>query len=102
MEICADAGVPPQAIILEDQSTTTLENIRNAARILATLDIDTAVIVTNDYHAPRARLTARRFGLRASSSSPTNSGVSRRTLWLGRLREVPAYIYYALRPWPSA
>ena len=91
--ILRNAGVPPDAIVLEDRSTTTGENIANAQPLLDTKDV---LIVTDWYHAPRARLIARRAGLNAKSSAP---GVKGARLWpqtKGALREIPAYIVYAL------
>ncbi|EPX76412.1 hypothetical protein Salmuc_02914 [Salipiger mucosus DSM 16094] len=52
------------------------------------------VVVTDGYHAPRARLVARRLGLVARSSSP-RARLSRRRL-RAALREVPAYVWYGL------
>ncbi len=62
-----EAGVPAGSITLEDRSTNTLENIRNAARITGAADL---LIVTDKYHARRALMVARHFGLRASVTSP--------------------------------
>lgn len=60
-------GVPPGCITPEDQSTTTLENIRNAKRLLQGHQV---VIVTDSYHARRARMVATHFGLTATINSP--------------------------------
>ena len=54
--ICLENGVPPDCISLEDQSTTTFENIRNARPFL---DRNAVIIVTDKYHALRAKMTAR-------------------------------------------
>ena len=56
-------GVPLNAIRIEGESRTTVENFRNA---LALLGSDVRVlIVTSDYHVRRAVKTAKRVGLRA-------------------------------------
>ena len=85
-------GVPDSAIALEDQSTTTLENIRNAAAMLTAPEV---IIVTDAYHAPRALLTARHFGLRAKADCPARPGPQ----WRYHLREALALPIYALRLW---
>jgi vancomycin permeability regulator SanA len=61
------SGVPSDRIIEEDQSSTTLENIRNAMRLLGGTDV---IIVTDRYHGPRACMVAAHFGLRATVESP--------------------------------
>lgn len=92
-QILRDAGVPPGAIVLEDRSTTTGENIANALPLLDTKEV---LIVTDWYHAPRARLIAKRAGLNAKSSAPALKGARFWPQAKGALREIPAYIVYAL------
>ena len=87
-------GVPAGAITLEDQSTTTGENIALALPMLNTLDV---VIVTDWYHGPRARLVARRHGLRVQSVAPPLKGARPVAQLRAMLREIPAYVVYALR-----
>ncbi len=82
-QICRAAGIPESAILAEDRSTTTRENLINAKALLP--DIGTVVIVTDPYHAPRARLIARQIGLRAETSCPPWSEVGPRQ----RLRHIP-------------
>ncbi|UWQ96134.1 YdcF family protein [Rhodobacteraceae bacterium M385] len=88
--ILQDAGVPTNAIRLEDTSTNTLENIRNAIPLLQG---ETDVLIVSDaYHLPRARLIARREGLRVTTSAPPLKGAR---LWpqiKGWLREIPGVI----------
>ncbi|MBP3429006.1 MAG: YdcF family protein [Clostridia bacterium] len=60
------AGVSPACIIREDQSQDTMENIRNAARLLGGAKGKRVLVVTSDYHIRRAMLTARRVGFKAS------------------------------------
>ncbi len=62
-ELLVAEGVPLEAIRVESQSRTTMENFRNA---LALLGSEARVlVVTSDYHVRRAVKTARRVGLRA-------------------------------------
>jgi len=87
-------GIPKSAITLEDQSTTTAQNIRNA---LALIDGPDVMIVSDRYHLPRACLVARRLGLRPTGSAPDCSGAHMPTQIKQALREVPAYVAYWLR-----
>ena len=56
-------GVPAEALMLEDQSQDTMENCRNAAKLLGTKK--RVLVVTSDYHLRRAVMTARRVGFDA-------------------------------------
>lgn len=92
--LLVEAGVSTDRITLEDRSTTTGENIANA---LPLLDGDDVIVVTDWYHAPRARLVARRAGLKAASASPGLRGAAPVQQVKMALREIPAYLAYALR-----
>ncbi|WP_253279940.1 YdcF family protein [Phaeobacter sp. 11ANDIMAR09] len=93
-KICREAGVPDSAILLEDQSRTTLENLANIRALLARLDQPSIVIVTDGYHKWRALMVARHFGFQAQASCPLQSGTSGLKVVKFWLREVPALIYY--------
>ena len=56
-------GVPEKALILEKQSQDTMENCRNAAKLLG--GGGRVLVVTSDYHLRRAVMTARRAGFDA-------------------------------------
>lgn len=88
------AGVPPNRITPEDQSKTTEENIAFALPILAALDATSVMIVTDWYHAPRARLVARSFGLTPDSRSHGLAGARLKTQIRQGLREIPAFAMY--------
>lgn len=66
--LCREAGIPEDRILEESRSTSTRENLINAKALLP--EAARAVIVTDPYHAPRARLIAWQIGLRAGTSSP--------------------------------
>ncbi|MCB1394396.1 MAG: YdcF family protein [Rhodobacter sp.] len=90
--LCREAGVPEGAIHLEDRSTTTRENLAFAKPILQTLQPAQVVIVTDPYHAPRARLLARQLDLRATLNCPPLRQIGPRQ-WLRHLpREALALV----------
>ncbi|MFE7140613.1 YdcF family protein [Streptomyces sp. NPDC057644] len=66
-------GFPAQLIEREDRSTNTEENLRFSKAIMEEAKPDyRCVVVTNNYHAFRAALTARRVGIRGQVvGSPT-------------------------------
>jgi len=56
-------GVPETNIHLEDRSRITIENVRNAQRLLG--EGKRVALVTSDYHLERALADCRRAGLKA-------------------------------------
>ena len=64
----AARGVAPENILMDETSFNTKENLKNAVRLLppGTLDI---LIVTSDYHLPRALQVARDLGLNPSGAA---------------------------------
>ena len=91
-DLLQSVGVPASQILREDQSHSTFENISNALPLLAGLNCTDVILITDAYHAPRARLIARRLGLIAISSSPPLAGASVRQFVKSALREIPAYL----------
>jgi len=88
------AQVPRDAILQEPHSTTTYENLRNAAEILGPLGVRNTTIVTDRYHGPRAKMTAFACGLRAKIDAPAPEAVAPALLIRRIAREViglPAY-----------
>lgn len=97
-DVLVGQGVPPEAILLEDTSTNTVENIANAVTLL---DGQTRgiVIVSDAYHLPRALLIARRLGLTATGSASELPNASLRT-FRRKLREGAGMIWYGATFWP--
>lgn len=60
-----EKGMPAEALILEDQSQNTVENLKFAKEIMAENGFADAAIVTSDYHVQRAIWIARKFAIRA-------------------------------------
>lgn len=60
-------GVPEAAILEEDQSTSTFENLTYSSQILKANGLSgaTVAIVTHDFHAARSEEIARSLGLKA-------------------------------------
>ena len=60
-----EEGVPEEAILLENQSQVTVENLRYAKKMLGGAKGKRVLVVTSDYHVRRSVLTAMRAGFRA-------------------------------------
>lgn len=94
------AGVPDDRITCESASTTTRENVGLALPILAALGAREVVIVTDLWHQPRARLIARRLGLRAGGVHPSLRGTRPAAQARMALREAAGLVWHwiAFRP----
>ncbi|MEL6587393.1 MAG: YdcF family protein [Pseudomonadota bacterium] len=81
-EVAADVahamGVPREKLLLETQSTTTVENLALARALLP--PGAQIVVVTNRWHGPRAWVAARLLGLRAQLDCPPGTLSWPRTL----------------------
>ncbi len=86
-------GLPEEHVISEPQSANTKENIQNAWDILQKKGCQNPVIVTSDYHLPRAMAIARDVGL-----TPQGEGSLCRPglkFWAkNHLREALAWVKY--------
>ena len=61
----AAKGIPEDSIHMDDTSFNTNQNLTNAGKILNELEIGKVLIVTSDYHAPRAMALAGDMGIKA-------------------------------------
>jgi len=100
-DICMAEGVPGRAITEEDRSTNTVENLTFAQQVMGDIGVTEAVIVTDRYHARRARLIARHLGLPAISDCPAPAGLPWPKRLRYTLREAGALPLAALRLWLS-
>ena len=88
-------GIPAEAILEEDKSTITQENLGNAKKIMDENGLQTALIVSDPLHMKRAMRLAEDAGIDAFSS-PTQSSAykSLRTKIPFAARETFFYIGY--------
>ena len=70
-----DHGVPPEAIIGEDQSRSTLTSIRSVADLLREADVERAVFVSDPTHMYRVLRQAGDAGITATGSPTTTSPI---------------------------
>ncbi len=96
-EFAVSHGVPAEDVLIEEKSTTTIENIAYANEIIEDNGYSTALIVSDPLHMKRAMLIADDLGLEAySSPTPTTkyTGLVSRSKFL--CREVVFYTGYEL------
>ena len=65
-------GIAGDRILMEDQSTSTAENLRYSMEIIGNADASVGVI-TNGFHEYRAMMFARKAGFRELSSVPAKT-----------------------------
>ncbi len=90
-DVLLSKGIPSQQVLTDAESYNTRQNIRHAARLLADTGASKVLIVTSDYHLPRAMAIAADEGLDATGlPSPTKP-----EYWLkNHAREALAWIKY--------
>ena len=92
----AEAGVSEDALLAVEQGVDTLESMRAVGTAFAERGWDSAVLVTDPWHAMRAERMAEDAGI-AAESSPTRQGPAvqtRATQFRYILRETAAYLLY--------
>ena len=69
----AEQGIPEEAILIEERSAITEENLRNAKELMDENGFASALIVSDPLHMKRAMRMARDFGMEAYSSPTATS-----------------------------
>ena len=90
------AGVPGKAVVLEDQSQDTMENMRFSAQKLGGAKGRRVLVVTSDYHLRRAVMTARRTGFRAKGFA---AALEHDAAWRKKRNQELAYTLDLLMGW---
>lgn len=84
-------GVAENRISLEDQSTTTYENLLFAKKLLPD-NTASITIISNDFHLKRATILARKLGLKADVvAAPTPKVINTKSRIRERLAIIKAY-----------
>jgi uncharacterized SAM-binding protein YcdF (DUF218 family) len=96
--IAMNAGVPAEALVLEDRSHSTEENLTNAKALMDAHGWRTAIIVSDPFHLMRAEMMAHDLGIEAygsgANASPTYTSAPMR-MWY-TFREAIALVWYSV------
>ena len=84
-----DKGIEPSRLDYEDQSTTTIENIKLS---MAKIESTNIALVSNDYHIYRATLLGKRLGYKNVKGLAAKSKTS--DTFKAYLREIAALSYH--------
>lgn len=86
-------GVPRGAVLIEDESTDTIGNLKNARALMEARGLKSAIVITSDYHVTRALWLAEDQGLDAiGAAAPGNLKWHNRMT--ARFRESLSWINY--------
>lgn len=88
-------GVPPAAILVDDQGVDTMATARNAAAIMQANRFDSAVVVTQYFHISRTRLAFAKNDLPDVGSAHPDYFEMRDLYSIAR--EIPGYASYLLK-----
>lgn len=91
-----EEGVPQGAVLLENQSQVTIENMRFAARMMGGAKGKYVLVVTSDYHVRRSVLTAMRAGFKAKGYAAT---LPHDEAWKEKKSKELAYTFDMLMGW---
>ena len=72
-EYCLERNIPQHVLFMEGNSTTTIQNIQEARKILTEQNFQSALVVSDPWHLKRGVLIARRQGLEAAPSGTRTS-----------------------------
>jgi len=96
-QYAVENGVPEQAILIEERSTITEENLEYAKAIMDAHSMNTAIIVSDPLHMKRAMRMAADYGITAySSPTPTTMYRSLKTQIPFLARELFFYVGYSI------
>lgn len=88
-------GVPADQIIIDSEGINTYASAKNTLQIIRESNKKSVFVISQYFHLPRARLALERFGVSPIYSAHANFFEVRDIY--SSLREVVAYISYALR-----
>ncbi|HYP22917.1 MAG TPA: YdcF family protein [Actinomycetota bacterium] len=94
-----DEGVPPEAILAEEQGTTTLESLEQVHELSREEGIDTVLLVSDPLHSERVKTMAQDLGFEEAWASPASYvelNRTRRTKAQELLHEIASLAAYEL------
>ena len=92
-------GVPPEAILAEEEGTTTLESLERVHDMAGEEDIDTVLLVSDPMHSERIKTMAEDLGFAEAWTSPASYvelNRTRRTKAQELLHEIASLAAYEL------
>lgn len=97
--LAVEKGMPPENILTEDQSASTLESGVRCSNLMRDRGWSRALVVTDGYHLPRSLLVFRSRGIAAEGSAADRGHRKDKTprRWFLLAREAVAFLWYQMR-----
>ena len=97
LKYCLNKGIPQSALSIETTSQTTLQNVQEAGKILASRGDRSALVVSDPWHLKRATTMARHLGIDAHpAGTPSTRFESPKARLHFLLRELYFYHHFLL------
>lgn len=90
-----EQGVPDEAILMENESTSTYENLKFSQKIMQQEGMKSAVIITHTFHGRRALEIAKEFGYPSPQLGLTESETM--SMLKYKTREILAYTKWKMQ-----
>ncbi|MCW9034087.1 MAG: YdcF family protein [Rhodospirillales bacterium] len=97
-KLAIKVGVPENTILVEPEARNTFENLANSQTIMLENDWQNALVVSDDWHLPRAKFCAEKLNLSANFHGAVAQGYEQGKVKkaLSKAREAIAMIKYRL------
>ncbi|GKU26124.1 YdcF family protein [Clostridium folliculivorans] len=89
--ILLSKGIDEDKIIMEDKSTNTAENIKFTSKVMKAKNLNSAVVVSNEFHLRRAQILCKRNKISASYKGVFVKAYVANEIY-GAIREIPGII----------
>ena len=101
-DFALELGIPAEDIVLDYAGRRTYDTCYRAKRIFG---VDQALLITQDYHLPRALVTCNALGVKSEGIKADQRAYNSRSLRYWKIREIPATLVafvdvYITRPLP--
>jgi SanA protein len=97
-----DKGVPSEKVFMDHAGFTTYESMYRARDVF---QVEKIIVVTQEFHLPRALFTARKLGIEAYGVIASNGDYSDRVMLRNQLREIlarsKAFVTAVIEPKPT-
>ncbi|MCC6587883.1 MAG: YdcF family protein [Bryobacterales bacterium] len=87
-------GVPPEAVIVEDEGSSTSHSIAATGEILRRMNLNSCIVVTDGYHVYRAKRMLQMSGIQAFGSPRPTTPKEASRQWWQYARQAAAYLLW--------
>jgi len=89
-------GVPPEAIIVEPEGSSTVHSTTAAAEIMHRMNIHACIVVSDGYHLFRVKKILERRGIQAYGSPRPSQNPGGWRMWWLSLRQAAGYLLWLM------